>query len=531
MSRVLTVVVLLLAGCGPAEVEVDAEHCFNEVDDDGDGLLDCADPYCADRVHCRGAFVHMEEARERLRLQHPPGASSSGDYECNQLGGDIDGDGLADLGVAWRLGESWTDSEDPISEAEVSVFLSSQEEPPGLIPTGDRSFSDAHLQLEQPPVFLSDSLADSNCDVSGDGVADLVAVDQWSSYWEVPELLHLRVWAGGELWTLPIPVWNDAYWLRCAGDMDGDGHDDLLLQAGGRLRLISGGLLGPGGTLAEVTTRIWSESTRRTGRIRLGDVDGDGYDDISINAHDPPPYEVEAERWFAGWVVPGGPHLGQWSEVDLITQEERPAIWIDVEPWEPEDPYFNSLGVSFFDLFGSELPELLLFVPGEERYEVFPGELLGDLSEDVFFSRSDAVAVLDRRDPVDEEADPTSMSALQAADLDGDGHQDLLLRLGSQDVANYDDRPAVNGGAGIIFGDGTAASFDRLADQVDVVLLDATYPFATPDREGGEGVDLRWCGLGDSNLVPGEDIGPVVGVVESELLTQWKLPQPPGSDE
>lgn len=77
-----------------SEAEDDPEDCYNNFDDDGDGLIDCLDPDCADFVLCRGECIcRAPEPEEGEAVRHPSEDEAS--LECEE-GDDTDGDMVRD---------------------------------------------------------------------------------------------------------------------------------------------------------------------------------------------------------------------------------------------------------------------------------------------------------------------------------------------------------------------------------------------------------------------------------------------------
>lgn len=133
-------------------------------------------------------------------------------------------------------------------------------------------------------------------DVNGDGYGDVVGVD-----FLVVRTGMMGVWFGGPAgltatasatWTNTAAVeWRLGVALAAAGDVDGDGFDDVLVSGNdsngvARVHLVRGSAAG----LVPALAASWS-AREASGTLTdapfagVGDVDGDGYDDIAIGEH------------------------------------------------------------------------------------------------------------------------------------------------------------------------------------------------------------------------------------------------------
>ncbi len=245
------------ADCDDADAAIRpgaVEGCGDAVDQDCDGDPDAScDPTAlsvADAVTTWGDQPVDADAGERLADA-----------------GDLDGDGLDDLIIAGvgsgegTVAAAWY----VITDAGVS---------------GPRSLTDAAATLE------GTAYDDGPCDVTaagdltGDGVPDVIA--------------HGQLYAGpvgGVLGpdALGATSWASDYHPLGAHDVDGDGAPDLVLAAGGTqptLTLYAGPL--PPGRLdyeAPAATLRWNWENAELGTaLAAGDLDGDGVDDLAVAA-------------------------------------------------------------------------------------------------------------------------------------------------------------------------------------------------------------------------------------------------------
>lgn len=190
--------------------------------------------------------------------------------------GDLDGDGFADLVIpADSSLQVFFGSPSGVAARPVSLAL------PNSVP-GQRTLD-----------------ADAIEDLDGDRSAELVVVTLASDAQPRSATIYVRVYAGGartlgrELWSGSWRTETTAFHesqatLRAAGDLDGDGRNDLV-AAGFAL---FGGTRGA--PLRTVTAQPPStRTTERRAVLPIGDVDGDGRADLwvaPIRRATPPPY-------------------------------------------------------------------------------------------------------------------------------------------------------------------------------------------------------------------------------------------------
>lgn len=248
-----------------------------------------------------------------------------------------------------------------------------------------------------------------------------------------------------------------------AGDVDGDGTDDVVLAAtfasgpedqrsrAGEVYVILGGELSGSYDLAvqqgEMTVLGSDEGDQIGHSAAVGDFDGDGDDDLLLGA-------VSAdgpgnERDLAG-------------EAYLVLSDTSPPVTVDtlegaealrVYGADPVDRLGRSVGAG--DLNGDGKSDLLLVATGGDG----SGESAQNIGEIyVIFGRSSLRGALDlKRQPADmviEGLDPDdvlsvntySRPPLLSADMDGDGLDDVLASAVGDGPAN--DRP--NAGEGYI---------------------------------------------------------------------------------
>ncbi|MCB9687748.1 MAG: FG-GAP repeat protein [Alphaproteobacteria bacterium] len=380
----------------------------------------------------------------QARLVTVPDWSTSGAW-ISKPAGDVNGDGYDDV----LLGDPTSDV--PASNAGSAVL----------------HLGSATGLSSAPAWSITGSVADERVgkvsaagDVDADGYDDvLVSAYGASLYGESNEGI-VWLYRGGPAGLSAAPAWTlegnavSAYvgrHLAAAGDVDGDGYDDVLISgANDSLGLYRGG---PGGLAALPDWTITGSSMDWLGRVTggPGDVDGDGYDDVVLGLH-------------------GGPgavrvYLGSPTGLSVV-----PAMTWEGDPQRATFGFGGALALG--DLDGDGFDDLAI---GSEAYdlgvvEIHRGSPSG-LSVDPIWTLT-PVADWD-----------FGQSVACAGDVDGDGDDDLVVGsntfgavyLGSASgpmavaaLTRETYRPAVST-AGDVNGDG----YD------DVLIPYGTYPNGT----------------------------------------------------
>ena len=424
---------------GESERDLSGRSVSSAGDVDGDGLDDVL----------VGAYFHGEGGSEAgavyVILGSSLGASrtidlSLADYkfvgESNEdlmgldvaSAGDVDGDGLDDL----LMGAHFDDDGGSDAGAAYVVLGSSLGSSLGASSTIDLSLADYKFVGESAEDNAGLSVSSAG-DVDGDGLDDvLVGAPAKNSNQGVAYLIlgaSLGTSRTIDLSAADYKLVGDAEGddagrsVASAGDVDGDGLDDVLVGTPrkddftGRAYVVLGSSLGSSPSVAlsgadYVFLGEFAEDFAGYSLSSAGDVDGDGLADVLVGAH----RESSGGHWAgAGYVVLGA-SLGASRTINLSAADYKLV-------GEPESGAGRSVS-SAGDVDGDGLGDVLVGAPNEDANAGVAYLILGASlgTRRTIELSSAAVALFGESD-----SDSAGGAVSSAGDVDGDGLDDVLV--------------------------------------------------------------------------------------------------------
>ncbi len=269
--------------------------------------------------------------------------------------------------------------------------------------------------------------------------------------------------------------------VACVGDLDGDGYDDLLVGApgqdgGGSNAGAAYAVFGPVTSsldLSSADVTLWGEATTDLAGEPLaaaGDFDGDGLADLFVGA----PYNDTggADAGCAYLVLGPGTAYSELGSSDLVV----------VGDTADENAGAAIAGVG--DTDGDGLDDLLLGAPGDDAAGADAGMvalLLGGSTGLLYASQADVLLLGEAA------GDGAGGAVVAAGDLDGDGFDDLMVGAAGADSGAED--------AGIVYvlygpldGDGSLA--DAAASISGVEASAGLQVGVTGDLDGDATLDF-----------------------------------------
>ena len=247
-------------------------------------------------------------------------------------------------------------------------------------------------------------------DVNGDGYDDIiVGGDQYKAFTG-----HVYVYLGSSHGPDSRPAFvgtgetvnnHYGYAAGTAGDVNRDGFDDIVVGAyhhanfRGRVYVYLGGSNGLGSASIVLDGEAPGDYFGRS-VATAGDVNGDGYDDVLIGAQ---AYDRSTGR---AYLYTGGPAGLQTSPTSVVTGEG------------PSDSFGQSVGPAG-DVDGDGLDDIVVgahsFENGTGRIYVFGGDVSGLKPNPIFVATGSSVG------------DRYGFSVGAAGDVNGDGYGDILV--------------------------------------------------------------------------------------------------------
>ena len=434
-----------------------------------------------------------------------------------------------------------------------------------------------------PGVFNTESIQGNlirSGDFNGDGFDDLLVSDNSFGYTStlvygassLPSDLSFASQAAINVATMgPMGSRSDTYVhsIGFAGDFNGDGFDDFVVNFsftenyGSMLpRVVDAivfGAAGPSGgiNLAPATTVLTDMIVFETnyGVIPLGDMDGDGFDDIAVLAYGGPYHEIIFGQDPTNFT----PDVNAYGRVDPFTLGAAvDKIAVNRTGNSPvstsigqtyDGPYNIENVVPVGDTNGDGFDDLVLdfginsgvtyLVFGDTRADI---ELLANqdsnetLDSQEFFSDNGIFLLANQNNPYSNDkivllnGNPHNLSPIQPlGDINGDGFTDLLFNLVPSDTQNG--KYLANVGSVVVFGGPGLDDFAGDIGQAGLTLADVI------DDGGAHGFRITSSELQDSvlpkNLILSkvENVGDINGDGFDDLLIAAKVTRGYGYDQ
>ncbi|PSL25679.1 FG-GAP-like repeat-containing protein [Dyadobacter jiangsuensis] len=348
--------------------------------------------------------------------------------------GDVQGDGYADVLIASKM-----QGKNLPNEGVVMLFSG--------IPAGIGKKPASVFKSAQAHAYLGQSLASAG-DVDGDGYSDIVIGAHLYDQGESNEGA-IMVWhgsaSGPDTATATAlhsiqPESQFGYAVSGAGDVDGDGYDDIIVGAPhydngqseeGVAFLFKGTPGGIGKIPAHILETDQADAGFGTSVSAAGDVDGNGYGDVIIGAMH---YHGGEDEEGAAFVYLGSSAGLHSAPIQL--ESNKTGAWFGcavAHAGDLNDDGFSEIIIGAMNYSNGQSEEGALYI--------FPGSINGSDIAGLRIVESDL------------EDTRLGNAVSPAGDLNGDGHDDLVA--GAYSMGDYD-------AGAILIGYGKAHSLDSL---------------------------------------------------------------------
>jgi hypothetical protein len=351
------------------------EVCGDGTDEDCDGYADRCAPAASTLDSSIDTFVASTETSGPPAFGHRV-----------RVVGDLNGDGTEDLAALDRKNSGGSLA---------YVWF-------GPVPAQSITTASADVTITSPITISAGSEVEAAGDLDADGYDDLML-----TYWDQPYILR-----GGPDLTGTIST-STADWTfddeaYAGGDLDGDGNDDLVVGGYGQQTCVFFGPIPTGPWVVAdgdwcVETYIYGDSVHPMRPI--GDVDGDGYDDLLVHNAGDYQYRSSAVLYSGEWSIVHGP-IPRSGSMHINT------AGLILPAYEGTDPVAAS-----GDLDGDGSTSLVFRL--KNSFAVIPATALTGVP-DPYEAASALVDIMS-----------LAWSEPVVGDVDADGYEDLVIAGGS----------------------------------------------------------------------------------------------------